>query len=1813
MKSVYSLSLIIYFHLIIISPCENEKIEVSTTPNEKSYNLPENIKEFEVNISLDCKENYKFIRIIATPISNKALLYLSLTQRNPDQNNFDLSAADGDTNQIYVPRTYFEKIQTKSFFMSAYCDQNCNFNISFQLVEMMYAEKSIRLDFPTFDNEEYLIYFNGNETDKNSRLMVTAAGGGKSQHGTKNNVELTLTYIPDNGSNAIIEVNNNIMFNGAGATFSEEEYQKLGKGHYLARVKAPINTYISFMVRQINVVSDLFIDGKAIYGFLQGEEIDKFELKNIKNDNPGTDNENRTFQVSILAKGDLNITQSSNPDCAQEFLKKNSLTVKDEYHALFNFTSDDLSKNIKYICIQGTRVNAYIIEVHDVTDQKIQTIVTEPLVNGYIYTDKLKLDEVRSYRQSKYITEYSTKYNCRLIEGNIKVALVECLTFPNCQLTKKIIEEGHNTDGTIYAEVLLDKIDNYYIVTVDKILEKNVYDPHQYLLAVVCLTKECYYEISFSDEDDSLILREDSRVAHHIYPNLTNYYHFKISDIENAQKVYVYLRTISGDTKIDVLDDAMERKRYFFENTEILEFYGYEFTGLYTLNVSGNINSFYLLTYSILRNNETEENKIHDIGKGISFISSIKNGHKYKKFKISIDKTKAEILNYLTIFYPINCDIDAYYNNTEINSTNRIFQHSKQINTSEYEGNYLEYQVKDKSFNNESSYENKLCLFHVMAQEVSKNTESIISEGTNINFILSNKTDKIGFIYPHAAGEKDILIKYNLENNYLVKMKIRIEASNETELKFSRSSSYVINASYLNESCLDISKVCSINIHFEADITSQNISIPMSFMIKSDDITPSSLAKNKFQLDIVAEKTVQYYMVELNPEDKGQIVLNFKKGSGIMFAKIVGKEADPEENPDWNNRVRLPKEGEKAESVGEFDPYRNTIEYDAKKLYKYGKPVCSNGCELYIGVISTDVISGNQTDYLEYSIYIRPEMFTESPIEEERQKLIKNVMVDILANEYVTGYIKNSSDIHYYIFDVPIDCDLIEVELLTESCTLYIKKGDKFPIFDDDDQVDQWEVIPTISSVLKSLKKKEDLHVDTLKGVEFRIAVKAKNYDELMSMMYSFRIKTIKNETMKITEINGNLATVCEPKEIESESESKSEKYCYLIYPVSDYEFKSKSILSIYAEPDVFSDVYIFFNPIKSYELDLKTDKEIWEILPRKSGNSKKSTESSTIKNYLEITPDDLNIEENVKSYALISIKSNRPVIIKIYTNMRQQVKKTALNPYSNLLFDRKYDDEIKFITKGDQAYNFYIACIKGEANAYFENEGKNIKISGDGTQFTLTLQKNKNDTLIIKPTSESGITFYIAENIHPEVRPMELIKYCYSGMIDYSEQNIVNSPMIFYMKISQKEAVNFIININNIKTNFNPKDDGNLTEVFDMTGYVVDENMIRTMMRSKRKNPPKKNEVLGKYDKSLTMAKIYFPSGQVEKNQYLLIYFNKNQHMESEVKSLAMTVSAIPLNSISYTYPKDIYISGNLIKGVTSPECHHHLLRRGKEDDKYMQIELGILSSYIKYDIQDNNGNSFLTEMTFKNGKYSGIIKMLNNTDLKLSFCKNESIFYKAKQESLNYIFKFKTKADDDFTNYILENNNVSSEYEENQNSVVLNIPKVLYQNGSKTIAAPGVYYIRLYPNLTLDTKDNLSTISFISYYAYGTYNYTIYENETNTDNISYTLNNFPKDQDYIVSIIAVIKNGTNEEIFAYNQINNPVGKQTKEEEKKNKTNIILLGVFLGIGAILVGIAIYFFVRMFKKKKQLDDELSKLISVETKEDDHESKKDILL
>ena len=79
----------------------------------------------------------------------------------------------------------------------------------------------------------------------------------------------------------------------------------------------------------------------------------------------------------------------------------------------------------------------------------------------------------------------------------------------------------------------------------------------------------------------------------------------------------------------------------------------------------------------------------------------------------------------------------------------------------------------------------------------------------------------------------------------------------------------------------------------------------------------------------------------------------------------------------------------------------------------------------------------------------------------------------------------------YYFFDVQDNCDLIEVEFQSESCTLYINHGNNYP----DPGKAKWELNSKISSTIFTISK-DDLNLDNLKGVEFRMAVNSKKYDD---------------------------------------------------------------------------------------------------------------------------------------------------------------------------------------------------------------------------------------------------------------------------------------------------------------------------------------------------------------------------------------------------------------------------------------------------------------------------------------------------------------------------------------------------------------------------------------------------------------------------------------------------------------------------------------------------------------------------------------------
>lgn len=302
-----------------------------------------------------------------------------------------------------------------------------------------------------------------------------------------------------------------------------------------------------------------------------------------------------------------------------------------------------------------------------------------------------------------------------------------------------------------------------------------------------------------------------------------------------------------------------------------------------------------------------------------------------------------------------------------------------------------------------------------------------------------------------------------------------------------------------------------------------------------------------------------------------------------------------------------------------------------------------------------------------------------------------------------------------------------------------------------------------------------------------------------------------------------------------------------------------------------------------------------------------------------------------------------------------------------------------------------------------------------------------------------------------------------------------------------------------------------------------------------------------------------------------------------------------MPFSNQLYSSPYNLYIAGNLLKNNSAPKCNYHRLRVGNQGDMHMQIEIGILSKNVHYSIKDINNNQINYEenMSLNNGKYKGVIGLQTNNDLYLEFCRdNVDIAHEA---SLNYIFKVKSNSQNYFTNYILNSNKVENSFihDESQSSLNLKIPKVLSRIDSK--AVPAVYYIRLYPKEAFDSNDDPNTICFISYYAFATYIYKISEDDENVDNepINTKIENFPEDKAYIVSIIAVTSDEEKEEIFSYEPIVDPYNIE-KKEEKNKKTYIIALSVSIAVVCIIIAVVIYFIVRMMKKRKSLEEEISK-------------------
>ena len=117
-------------------------------------------------------------------------------------------------------------------------------------------------------------------------------------------------------------------------------------------------------------------------------------------------------------------------------------------------------------------------------------------------------------------------------------------------------------------------------------------------------------------------------------------------------------------------------------------------------------------------------------------------------------------------------------------------------------------------------------------------------------------------------------------------------------------------------------------------------------MINNRVAYPYYLPKDRLIKNLLQTNQYQYYYLYIGKNEECDIVLDFNEGLGQGIAKIVKKD-EIEDNPTFNRRVFLPKQGMSDNYI--FDQYTRELIITKEMASK-----CDMGCEIYIAVFHTD-------------------------------------------------------------------------------------------------------------------------------------------------------------------------------------------------------------------------------------------------------------------------------------------------------------------------------------------------------------------------------------------------------------------------------------------------------------------------------------------------------------------------------------------------------------------------------------------------------------------------------------------------------------------------------------------------------------------------------------------------------------------------------------------------------------------------------------------------------------------------------------------
>ena len=1260
---------------------------------------------------------------------------------------------------------------------------------------------------------------------------------------------------------------------------------------------------------------------------------------------------------------------------------KSELQISNGIISSLNILPNDKEFKEEFYCLENSLGNNEIMAFSiQMTCNNNAHLVYSPLIPGDISRHILMENEFEIFYGMNTSNDSSIFiFNTKFLKGFPNMYYDICKNFPFCNITENQI----NNLTLVYP---VNRISTYTLSNEDfdvngLKIEYNSISNFQPLMIVYCdkgvrseLFGEksfCEFETSFLSDHNKFIIIENNPYSKYLFKNITDKYEIKLIN-EKADKIYLEMEILSGDAHIEIDDIVLKKDMYYLSNkiscvidlnlspTKKNKFIDFE--------VDSNTNAFYLIQYQFINNTQTEKIRIEP---GINYITSkfieLKDeGEKRKKY-IDLINFKYEYNHpYLVTFYSPNCKFSAYWienenNKLYIKNADLVDNFAQQIIDNHNSEKYsFYYEILD---DDDLKYQDKFCIVYVTGFELSEpeyqcNNRSIsLSEGVPHRFIFSPNYQFITYAYHISDKLKKLVLNFNLidkgEFNVITYLK---DEMLRTDKVYKNTQLYFDLPNIKNNYNYD--GIWTIIVQIQ--MVSLDKERMVELTIYQIDDNPFYLEKNLVQNDILHGNQSKHYFFEIGKEEYGDISLDFKRGSGNIYANIQKRKLynkNYEENKKFKNII----DENKWRGIYYFP---NRAE-ESLKYHTFGKEIiinendteeCDMGCYVLITIKSNlnyDSKMDNET--ASFRISIIPRII-------QKNKAIESPKVRISLNEFIIGNIMDEQNENrkydYYTITLPYDSNFVNFDWQSESSILMINIGEKRPKINESD----FEFPFLGQDIVYEIEKKNILNkgnlprINSLKGLNLTIGIYSNYSDSIYSSQYAFKIfmppivSDAYKSASKIIHIRSDQKVQCLP------FKNNNKNIC--LFAVIFDDINNNNNLVVYPKTRDDSLFTIYGKIVDAEKIEKNKPKEITGLIEEIFENEDFKEQN----NYIY-----LRTKKKTQSYFFLTIFEKEEAIMDVLSSTYVYNSNMIFypNPSTQQIFAIE-DHKINFNFLATQEFLLNIVGITGSGQFYWDDErGKTKKyhISRFGERLSLTSTtdelKNKLSNLRVESMTNSydnkngGFIFYIKyfprSNIDKAKREQNT-EFCF---------RTVKMPLNFYSTINffTSYTINFNFYDLTLEKNANLEYD---TNIFNIWGTIV-SNMQTLEARANPNKIPQYNSsvsIKGSFD--LAFGTLFISSNYVDKllnsklTQIPNLFFSVEKYKNiSNISSLGVEVSIYSnyYSNGKYAIPEAVYLNGR-ISNSNNGKLNYLLEYKNKS---YLRIEFSSSSNSVKFVLSSN------------------------------------------------------------------------------------------------------------------------------------------------------------------------------------------------------------------------------------------------------------------